>query len=140
MGNLSKTLTHNPALDCGINPNDGLLVAYLPKLDTVLREHHLGDETAHSVDGVMLDVVAPKPVKWWKVRRAAGELGMALPEVVWQGRAGDFSVDEGSTFASFFSPDRFRESAKLYMRAYSHGPWICVEPEQLEKVYDGDSA
>jgi hypothetical protein len=117
------------AVDCGIDPNDGLLVAYLPKLDAVLQEAYYDDLTAHSIDGILLDVTGPKPVRWWKVRGAAGDLGLALPDISHACSAKDFT----SGLARMFSPPY--RGAKLYMRAYSHGPWICIEQEQLERVY-----
>lgn len=129
---MNTQIPQNPALDCGIDPNDGLLVAYLPKLDTVLQEAYFGEYTAHSIDGVLLDVTHPgKPMKWWKVRMVAGDLKLALPDIIWQGRAGDFG-NELIDHEGQFRPD---EGWKLHMRAYSHGPWICIEDEQLKKVY-----
>lgn len=145
MENLERThmertasLGNNPALDCGIAPNDSLLVAYLPKLDSVLQEAYFGageDEwTAHIIDGVLLDVTRPnKPTRWWQARRAAFKLKLQMPHFLYAGTAKDFSMD--SKYLKKLVPPLDYEDAKLYMRAYSHGPWICIEDEQLEKVY-----
>lgn len=125
----------NPALDCGIDPNDSLLVAYLPKLDAVLQETRVAEGTLMSLDGVALDIVGPKRVRWWQVRRAAGDEGMQLPAIVWQNRVSKFTQEHIEMFAGYPHVDGY----KPYMRAYSHGPWICIEKEQLERVYGPES-
>jgi hypothetical protein len=121
------------ALDCGFNPNDSVLVAYLPKLDTVIQELYDGDRTLHVVDGVVLDMTSTNPVRWWRVRNAAFSAKLPLIGVTYAGTARDFSI-EARQLKKVLPPLDY-EGAKLHMRAYSHGPWICIEPEQLEKVY-----
>lgn len=118
----------NPAIACGIDENDGLVVAWLPRLDGVMQEHSMSGGTVFSMDGRVIDVVPGKTsqrAKWWTVKQAARNLGMNFPEPIWQGRAGDFT--RGSV------PDVPRPLGhKLYMRCYSHGPWIRLEKADAE--------
>jgi hypothetical protein len=114
-----------------MDPSDSVLVAYLPKLDMVVQELYQGDHTLHVVDGVVIDMTGPKAVRWWQVR-AAVEGRMQLIQVFYFGKARDFTVAKLNGW-------HVDDGSRLHMRAYSHGPWICIEPEQLEKVYaNGD--
>lgn len=128
----SVALEHEyPATACGIPDGDGLLVAYLPKLDGVMQESFLRDLVVYSMDGVVIDALpnvthyAPDshkgPVKWWRVRGAARELGLAQIEPIWQGPAGELKL------SSLPDVPRPEPDYTLHMRAYSHGPWIRLE-------------
>lgn len=113
----------NLATACGIDENDGLIVAWLPRLDGVMQEIPWLGGTVYALDGRVIDSLAEdgsQRMKWWKVRRVSGEVGMPVVEPVWQGRAGDFARGRVSDLPR-------PEGHKLYMRAYSHGPWIRIE-------------
>lgn len=122
----SVALEHEyPATACGIPDGDGLLVAYLPKLDGVMQEmpDRVRDLTLYAMDGILVDAIATdaRKVKWWLVRNAARDAGLTQVEPMWQGPAGEFKLSS--------LPDVPRPGAqhRLYMRAYSHGPWIRLE-------------
>lgn len=105
--------------ELGLDPNDGVLLAYLPDLGHLLQEDevraHPKDLTVYSLDGIVLDMLPSG--KWWKVREAARQLGMSTVEPIWSGAFSDFRV-----------PDVPRpEGAKLFVRAFSNGPWVCLE-------------
>lgn len=114
-----------PATACGIDPYDGLIVAYLPKFAAVMDEHWLAARlTLYCVNGQAIDAIDDERgqrVKWWQVRNAASSVGMQYVEPIWQGPAGEFMLK--------CLPDVPRPSPEhtLHMRAYSHGPWIRLE-------------
>ncbi len=132
--------------ECGIDPCDGLLVAYLPPLDSVLQEYFKGTCKVYAQDGIVLDMLDDeKPrVKWWRVREAARQLQMAIVEPAWQGAAGDFTDQRLQELRTRWEPYLKDEGAygKLFMRAYSNGPWICLDEEMnaaaIEAVARGD--
>lgn len=116
----------HPAIACGISEYDGLLVAYLPKLDGMMDEMWDTEEglTCYSVHGKLIDAISEakgQRVKWWRVRNAARRNGLRQVEPIWQGPAGEFQLS--------CLPDLPRPSPDhtLYMRAYSHGPWVKLE-------------
>jgi len=127
-----------PALACGVAEYDGLLVAYLPKLDAVMQEFWLPSErlTLYCAGDMAVDAMDEhrgQRVKWWRVRNAARECRMQQVEPIWQGPAGEF------TLARLPAVPRPTLEHKLYMRAFSHGPWIKLERNE-DETDDSDRA
>lgn len=108
----------NPAIENGIEPYEGVLLAYLPPLGAVMQEHEGREYTLYSLDGVAYDCMPP--MKWWRVKDAARALGLSTIEPIWSGAAADFRVPEVPR----------PENHKLYLRAFSGGPWICLEDKE----------
>lgn len=119
------------ALDCGFEPSESVLVAFIPKLDTVVQELYQGDHTLHVLDGVVLDMTGLKRVRWWQVLDACRAAHMPIVETTGAGKASSFTTANVRN-----SGEPRYDGARLHMRAYSHGPWICIEPEQLASVYN----
>jgi hypothetical protein len=115
------------ALACGFQPFDGIIVAWLPKLDTVLEERYNGDLVLYAQDGVVIDVHHEdgKPVRWWEVKIAARAAGLAFIEPFWSGPAADLRV---SALPDLPPPER-DVGYRRHMRGFSKGPWICIEQE-----------
>jgi hypothetical protein len=134
---VSDTSREHIALACGIARDEGLMVAYLPELASVMQEYPLTWGTLYAQDGVAIDVFEyGKRVKWWKVREAARLNGLAIVEPVWQGPAEDFRLgmfpptpkgvpQEGGQFYK----------SRLHMRAWRHGPWIDISKESNEQDF-----
>ena len=132
-------MSDNPALMCGLDPYDGLLVAYLPKLDGVMQEAYnryvdwegrTVTATVYSIDGMAIDAKTDPDsltMKWWRVRNWARELGLSIVEPIWGGAVKDFSLRH--------LPDVPQpHGAQLHMRAFSHGPWINISPEHMANI------
>lgn len=121
-----------PALACGISEYDGLLVAYLPKFEATMDERadRVRGLTLYAFDGVLIDAIADdrRKVKWWIVRNAARDAGLAQIEPIWHGPAGEFKL------SSLPDVPRPETDYTLHMRAYSHGPWIRLERKDEENV------
>lgn len=123
------------ALDCGFDPTDSVLVAYLPKLDAMMQEYDVSsDEKLLALDGIAIDIVASRAVRWWRVRNAAFVHKLAHVELICSRVAASFSLEYVEWLRKTFPPN----DGRMHMRAYSRGPWICIEPDQLEKVYTNE--
>lgn len=125
-------MNFNPK-DFGIHPYDGLLVAYLPPLASVLQEYFKGTCKVYAQDGIVLDMLdtdAPR-VKWWRVREAARQLQMGIVEPMWSGPACDLTAQRLEELRARGATWRLPgEEGKLFMRAFSHGPWVCLDEEE----------
>jgi len=114
------------ALYCGFAPDEGIIVAWLPKLDSVLEERYNdGGLTMYAQDGVCIDVHREdgKPVRWWQVRAAARACRFSQVEPFWSGPAADFRV---SALPDLPPPEQ-GVGYKRHMRGFSRGPWIDIE-------------
>lgn len=120
-------LPDNPALACGVPRDEGVLVAYIPRITedgpTMYMETPYRDGkrvfVVYSYDGVVLDMMPldAKGVKWWLVREAARSLGLDYPEPILTCAAEDFTVKS--------LPDvPAKPNCNLAFRAYGRGPWI----------------
>lgn len=129
-----------PALACGVARDEGVVVAYIPQnVDGALNmEDDYRDGTrefvAYSLDGVLLDMLPAdrKGVKWWQVREAARQLGLAFIEPIHACAAEDFRL---SCVLDKRLPQP--ENTKLAFRQYGRGPWITLDPESMND--DGPS-
>jgi len=130
---MTDTSREHIALACGIARDEGLMVAYLPQLGSVMQEYpaEFGG-TLYAMDGVAIDVIAAdgKPVKWWKVRIAARVNRLAIVEPVWQGPAEDFKLGmfPPVPMGLLHEGNQFNKS-RLHMRAWRRGPWIDISKE-----------
>lgn len=123
--------------DFGIHPYDGLLVAYLPPLASVLQEYFKGTCKVYAQDGIVLDMLdteAPR-VKWWRVREAARQLQMGIVEPMWSGPACDLTASRLQEIQ-----ESRKDEGKLFMRAFSHGPWICLDEEENARAAEAIAA
>lgn len=133
-------MIHNPAIDCGLDPADGLIVAYLPPMTDVMDEYDTSHGTLYVVDGTAIDLLPTG--RWWKVREARAEAfkntgdGIRLCEPLYQGSVADFTTDR---YEAVRELPAWGDDYKLHMRAYSHGPWICIEKQQLDEVYNKEN-
>lgn len=131
----SDPIEGTPAGDVGIGAYDGIILAYLPKLDRVPMEIPLsGDQNAalYVVDGMGLDIKddTERPVKWWRVRNACREARLEMPEPVWHGPAQELSYERLHAIMERHNPMR---EGSLHMRRYDRGPWInCETLEEKE--------
>ena len=120
------------------------MVAYLPRLDAVLQEYYKGSCKVYAQDGIVLDMLdteSPR-VKWWKVREAARQLGMTIVEPMWSGPASDMDERRIEEIRARVVPLDFEQEtgAKMFMRAFSHGPWICLDEKENERAAQAVSA
>lgn len=117
--------SENLALECGLTPDEGVMVAFLPPLLSVMQEFHYetqdGLKTVYAQDDMVIDMLdsGQPAVKWWKVRGAASQLGLSIVEPVWSGAAADFTHDR----YNWVEPP---EGYSWYMRSFSRGPWIAL--------------
>lgn len=118
-----------PALACGIDRDEGVVIAYIPTGDAIMDEHEYRDGdrtfTLFSMDGVALDMLPQdrKTVKWWMVREAAREHRLQFIEPIKACAAEDFRV---SCLPQVPQP----EGTVLAFRQYSRGPWITMTKDQ----------
>lgn len=126
----------NPAIDCGLDPNDGLIVAYLPPMCEAMDEYDTTHGTLYVADGVTIDLLPTG--RWWKVREARAEAfrmtghAMRLCEPLYAGSVQDFTPE---VYEAVLQLPAWGDDYKLHMRAYSHGPWICIDKAQLDEAY-----
>lgn len=118
-------LTDSPAIDCGYPAYEGVLLAYLPPISEMMSEFVSGDTTLYALDGLAIDTNPAK--KWWLTRNLARSLKLDYPEPVWQGPAADLSYR--TVYHIMEQQNAMQVGKKLHMRAFSHGPWICLEGE-----------
>lgn len=117
----------NPALACGFDRGEGVLVAYIPKpveggpMYYLEHPYRSGKRAfvVYSYDGIVLDMIPAdnKGVKWWMVREAARSLGLDYPEPIHTCAAEDFRV-------SCLPDVPAKPDSALAFRAYGKGPWI----------------
>lgn len=124
-----------PALACGVDRDEGVIVAYIPKNEegVLTMQHAYRDGTrsftAYSMDGKLLDMVPEdrKNMKWWQVREAARALELDIIEPIHSCAAEDFRL---SCLLDKQLPRP--EAHSLAFRRFSKGPWITIDPEDME--------
>ena len=128
--------------DLGIDPYDGVLIAFLPKLDSVMQEFYLelgGDRlvTAYAQDGMVVDCIdtGQRDVRWWRVRDAARQLHMNIVEPIWSGPAADVTLVMLECLVEQYRPN---ENEKLHIRCFSRGPWISFSKKEKGKIAHED--
>lgn len=119
-------ISDTPGIQMGIPRDEGLVVAYIPKTDSMPEEYEYRDGdrwfTAVAYDGVLMDLIPAdtKTVKWWQVREARRQLRLEEINPIWAGPCEDFRV---SCLPQLPKP----ENTNLAMRQYSRGPWVILE-------------
>lgn len=128
------TIRDDAALQLGLDRDEGVIIAHIPKTDIMGEEYEFRDGkrefVAVAYDGVLLDLIPTdrKNCKWWFVREAARSLRLGQIEPIWAGPAEDFRV---SCLPQVPKP----EGTRLALRQYSRGPWILLEePEKNEQL------
>lgn len=120
------------ALACGVDRDEGVIVAYIPKMDAVPVEHHYRDGgrefLLYSFKRKVIDMLPfdRKNVKWWQVREAARALKLDYIEPIFACAAEDFRV---SSLPQLPKP----EGTYLAFRQYSRGPWVNLEAKEEPK-------
>lgn len=106
--------------------DDGVLAAYLPA-EMVYTEHMLEAGVGLTIPAVGLGVteilidIVPQgaqdpPMKHYRVRQWARQLGMGYVDPVWSGDARDFRFEA--------LPPNHKPDTVLHLRRYSRGPWF----------------
>jgi hypothetical protein len=135
-------LSFNDLAGLGISPYDGVILAWLPKLESVMQEMRRntpdGEEILYLQDGTAIDMLRAKAVggqlqsaRWWQVREAARSARVPLVSPIFSCAAMDLRMPEVPRPAEH----------KLYLRRYDKGPWIALEkPILLESEKEVEQA
>jgi hypothetical protein len=126
-----------------ISPYDGLMLGYVPKVDT---DKVIGVQTLEGMacilpsedentPSILIDVLpdGKETVKWYRVKSAAHECNTMAPcvelAILWHGAACDF---EQSPYNNY--PLITDDGQELSVRRYSKGPWIALTEEMINAI------